>query len=211
MPFQPTTAVGPFPLPRLPSAPGVGVSRSARQRGARRAEILTAANHAIEALNVMCGLSTPSGRAPSPAQASMHRHILSSVAAEKPRHMPHPSEALEAVLGHPRLEYSGSSSKVEPYSELRFSLSGCSNPIDVGSLLASETRDFLNASNLLEDERIRLQLEKDDPVAPYTDVVLRRSRAHRLNFLKRLVGAGILSCIESRIARVTPFFVYKGR
>ena len=199
-----------FPLPRIPSL-GIDCtgSRSSRRRAARRDEVLEASNGAVDALNHLYGMTARSDGPMTAAHQSVHHRILARVADIKPNFFPDPREAFQKLLGNSESEYLSEGSTVRPYVESQLKLAGCSSPIPVEQLMAPAARDVLEPSVLLESEGVRSQRERDDPVVPYTDVVLRGDGKARLQFLRRLVDSGIMGACRVQKARVTPFFVKK--
>eukprot|EP00973_Karenia_brevis_P054253 7537883-Karenia_brevis.AAC.1 len=102
------------------------------------------ANECIDALNMLYGSTYPRtdpgpSQNISPAHASIHSHILRSIAGRRPTHVQRPRACARRVLGS-LTEYSGEVSSVRPYSPDLVSLpDGSRNTVHISSVLRPET------------------------------------------------------------------------
>ena len=77
---------------------------------------------------------------PSPAHASVHRHVLSCIAERRPNFVQTPCEAARSLLGT-RLDYFGDGNTTEPYASERVSLpEGQQAPVPLSQALGETTR-----------------------------------------------------------------------
>ena len=125
--------------------------------------------------------------------------------------VPSPEEAARLLLGE-RLDYGGSSGAVKPYDGERVSLPcGGSRPVELSEVLQPAARELLtDFENRLLVDPFETNPDLATPtVTPYLDEVFRRDRPKYLEFVRRLVQAGLVQASHTRRGSITPFFVWK--
>jgi hypothetical protein len=208
-----------FPLPVLPRCPFGSSSRNRvnRVRAVRRMAVHSCASEAIDALNILYGVSEESlqesiisSSEPTAGQASVHNHIVSRVLGTFPGSVPSPTSAACELLG-PNFSYGyANDCTVEPYDALRVSLPvGQSAPVPMSKYLKQHTQELVKIENILADDDVVAWRQHNEPTTSYTDVRLKHDRVLYLSFLKSLVACGILSVSRVSRGKVTPFFVTK--
>ncbi|CAK0890713.1 unnamed protein product, partial [Prorocentrum cordatum] len=191
--------------------PGTGTGRKARLHFKRWNAVQSAAQEAVDGLNLLFGcdpqeLLVPTQRdgaeavgGCSPVHSAIHQHLFSTIASGMPDHVQSDHASFRELAGV-NADYEMLACAVEPYDPTKVSLpEGQVSPVVLTDLVSPELGRSLDLDNVLADADVAEHRLRHEPVGSYTDARIRGGSISGKT-LERLLGHYVVEALNQRPA-----------